>query len=240
MKLKKRWRKTRTGHISMDVFFEGDRMENLIGKRFGKLVVIARVLPNDKWNSTRWLCKCDCGNKKVITRNSLIRGTKSCGCLRLEKITTHGKKETRLYKIWEGIKSRCNNPNDTGYKYYGGRGIKVCKEWQNDFESFYKWAIENGYQDNLTLDRINNDGDYEPSNCRWVNMKTQQRNRRDAVYVTINGVTKHLLEWAEIVGIKKQTIVTRYYKGVRGNELLAPPKYSGRWHKKKAFQDKER
>jgi len=201
-------------------------MQDLTGQQFGRLKVIKRILPNDKWNDTRWLCKCQCGNRKIITRHSLHKGTKSCGCLHKEKITTHGLYHTRIHKEWEGIKARCNNPNDTAFKDYGGRGIKVCNEWNEDFLKFYNWAMDNGYKDNLTIDRINVNGNYEPSNCRWANMTTQQRNRRDSVYVTINGITMHLLEWAEKYNIKKQTIITRYYKGERGEKLIRPVRHN--------------
>lgn len=145
----------------------------------------------------------------------------------------HGLYHTRIHKEWEWMKARCNNPNDTAYKYYGGRGIKICKEWNESFLKFYNWAMSNGYDDSLTLDRIDVERGYCPNNCRWATMTEQQRNRRDSVYIEINGITKHLLEWAEEYGIKKQTIVTRYYKGVRGEELIKPPKYVARWHKNK-------
>lgn len=197
-------------------------MKNLEGQKFGRLKVIKRILPNDKWNDTRWLCECECGNKKIITKHSLNKGTKSCGCIRIEKISTHGLYHTRIHKEWEGIKARCKNSNDTAYQYYGGRGIKICDAWDNDFMNFYNWSMSNGYEDELTIDRINSDGNYEPNNCRWVNMTIQQRNRRDSVYTEINGITKHLLEWADEYGIKRQTLITRYYKGERGEKLIRP------------------
>lgn len=203
-------------------------MKVTINKRFGKLTVINRIMPNDKWNDKRWNCECECGEFKVITSHGLSKGTKSCGCLRLECVSTHNQCGTRLYKIWEGMKARCNNKHDTNYSYYGGRGISICNDWANDFMAFYDWAIKNSYTDDLTIDRKDSNGNYEPSNCKWSTKSEQQRNKRNSVYVDINGTTKHLLEWADEYKIKKQTIVTRYYKGIRGIDLIKPARATSR------------
>lgn len=120
----------------------------------------------------------------------------------------HGLRNTRLFSIWSNIKTRCLNSNTPSFKHYGFRGIKICKEWL-DFKVFYDWSISNGYSDNLTIDRINNNGIYEPSNCRWVDMRTQTRNTRNNHFYTIDGVSKPLIEWCEIYKINYKTVRDR-------------------------------
>lgn len=142
------------------------------------------MYPNGK-RYVVWECQCDCGClTKVRATNLSNHHVSSCGCYRDERRvkvnTTHGKVYHRLHTTWTNIKQRCNNPNSTGYKIYGGRGIRVCDEWLNSFESFYSWAMSNGYSDDLSIDRINVNGNYEPSNCRWATMKEQQNNRRNS------------------------------------------------------------
>ncbi len=164
---------------------------DIAGKRFGRLTVIERYGVNNHRNIT-WKCICDCGNVVIEDGSSLRSGhTKSCGCLMTEIVSAqfkkHGGSKSRLYVVWGGMIARCTNPSHTAYKNYGGRGISVCDEWKNDFAKFQKWAYENGYDENAkthvcTIDRINNDGNYGPNNCRWVDMKTQcnntQRNKK--------------------------------------------------------------
>ncbi|MED4351728.1 hypothetical protein P9265_05190 [Schinkia azotoformans] len=138
--------------------------------------------------------------------------------------TTHGLSHTRIHKIWRGMKDRCSNPNHDRYHCYGGRGIVVCTEWKNDFLSFYNWSMKNGYSDKLSIERKDVNGPYSPENCTWVSRSVQMRNKQDTHYATINGVNKPLIEWAETYKIPYKTIMTRWYRGWRGKELLQPSK----------------
>jgi len=124
----------------------------------------------------------------------------------------HLKSHTNLYNAWLGIKRRCYNPNDKSYSRWGGRGITVCDEWKNDFMSFYNWSIENGYEDGLTIDRIDNNGNYEPSNCRWASQKEQANNRRSNIDITIGNATKTLKEWCEIFELDYKMVNARYHR----------------------------
>lgn len=123
----------------------------------------------------------------------------------------HGKCGTSIYRRYNHMKDRCYNKNNKDYKDYGGRGITICKEWLDDFMTFYDWSTSNGYNDTLTIDRIDVNGNYEPNNCRWVDMKQQSRNRRSNRLFTINGETRCLMEWCEILGLKYKTVATRIY-----------------------------
>lgn len=182
---------------------------DLVGQRFGRLLVASyhSVKP---YGATVWTCKCDCGKEVVALSNNLRRGlTQSCGCAHKGANKTHGQSDTRMYSIWCGMKQRCNGINTSSYKEYGGRGILVCAEWLNSFETFKKWAIENGYTDVLSIDRINNDGNYSSDNCRWAADKEQCRNRRSNRILTNNGIAKTVAEWSEETGIKSNTIRRR-------------------------------
>lgn len=158
------------------------RFIDLTGQRFGRLIVIRRD-SESQCKETYFLCKCDCGELRSIRATRLRNGsTLSCGCLRREtcqsRATTHGQRRTRLYTIWAGMKNRCRNPSHPSFAYYGARGIKVCEAWASSFETFHTWAVNNGYSDNLSIDRIDSDGDYSPENCRWSTSAMQMKNRR--------------------------------------------------------------
>lgn len=188
---------------------------DLTNKKFGRLTVIKRV--ENKGKETCWLCKCDCGNEKIIKAKNLKSGTtQSCGCLHKEKTQKinykHGLRKTRLYNTWANMKKRCYNKNDKRYKNYGGRGIIMCDEWQNDFMSFYNWAINNGYKENLTIDRIDVNGNYEPNNCRWATIKIQANNTTTNHYITYNNETHTIAEWADILNINYAKLHARITK----------------------------
>ncbi|MCR8641441.1 hypothetical protein NV379_02115 [Paenibacillus sp. N1-5-1-14] len=201
---------------------------NLIGVKFNRLVVIERSV--NKNGKTAWLCECTCSLKtrKVVQGGHLKNGSiKSCGCLAREVKTKHGMHNTRIYSILRDMKDRCNNINNKSYDKYGGRGINVCDEWldkENGFIDFYKWALENGYSNKLTIDRIDVNSNYEPSNCRWVTMEVQQNNKRNNVSIEINGHTKTLSEWSKFSGIPRVTLDNRYKQGWDNEDILIPQK----------------
>lgn len=187
-----------------------------------------------------WLCRCDCGAEKEILGRSLKRGaTKSCGCLnsevarkKMKKLSTkHGftsNGETeRLYLVWTHMRNRCTNPKATNYKNYGGRGIKVCKEWDS-YPTFREWAVSNGYDENskdwnCTLDRIDVNGDYCPENCRWATMKEQGNNRRTNRLITFGGRTQTMQQWADELGVRKTLIYKRLKCGWSVEKALTTP-----------------
>lgn len=188
-------------------------MENLTGKRFGRLKVIELKEIKGKGHFY-YLCQCQCGNFRTIDGHSLIKGkTKSCGCLRKELLRernkTHNLSNSRLYGIYRHIKERCYNPNCKDYKYYGSCGIVMCEEWATNFMNFYNWAMANGYQDDLTIDRIDVNGNYEPNNCRWATKKEQSINRRNIHLITFNDKTQTLTDWAKDLNINFNTLYQR-------------------------------
>lgn len=194
------------------------------GKRFGRLTVLCRA-ENSKQGQAQWMCRCDCGTETIVRGVQLRNGkTSSCGCLRRERLiashTKHGMKHTTIYHRWLDMKQRCYNPKNKRYGCYGGRGIKVCDDWLNDFQAFYDWAMANGYKDDLSIDRINVNGNYEPANCRWVTDDVQISNKVNTIRVTLNGVTKTLPEWEKETGIKQGTLLWRYHKGYPPEKIL--------------------
>ena len=196
---------------------------DITSRKFGRMTVLGVACKNKK-GEYLWHCKCDCGTEKNVRAADLKNGkVVSCGCYRKEKAIKHGLKHDRLYKIWIAIRQRCNNPKSDGFEYYGARGIKVCKEW-DDFKSFHDWSMSNGYEKHLTIDRIDVNGNYEPSNCRWVSEQVQGSNKRNNVFLEFNGKTHTLSEWSRIFGIKRATISTRYRLGKTPAEILSKEK----------------
>ena len=165
---------------------------DITGQRFGRLIAIKSTRVQGK--QTYWECMCDCGSVVEISLGNLRSGnTTSCGCALKDSLIkrnlTHNLSKTKLYYVHNTMRQRCGNPNNTSYPRYGGRGITVCEEWMN-FESFYNWAIESGYKEGLSIDRIDNDGNYEPSNCRWETPVNQARNRRAKGKLKETGISK--------------------------------------------------
>lgn len=203
------------------------KYRDLTGKVFGRLTCI-EYAGRDK-NFVMWRCRCECGKETVVRATGLLHhGTPlSCGCLRKERAriacTTHGQTPRtvtpRLYSIWRCMKQRCTNPKTPPYKYYGERGIRLCDSWLA-YLPFYEWAMSNGYQDGLTLDRIDNDGNYEPSNCRWATLEEQGNNRRSNHLITLCGETKTVTEWAKTTGINRGTINSRLRRGLAVEDVL--------------------
>lgn len=206
------------------------RLNDLTGQKFGKWTVLYQAESYvDKRGHThrKWHCICECSKRteKDVLEATLKNGTStSCGCKRGESNRKHGLSNTRIKKIYYNMRSRCYNENTPKYKNHGGRGIGMCDEWlgKNGLINFYNWSMSNGYSEELTLDRIDNDGNYEPNNCRWTNYGEQNRNKRDNVYITINGVTKIMQDWANEYGISESTIHSRIEKGLYGEDLIKP------------------
>lgn len=190
---------------------------DMVGKRFGRLVVLERSENNG--NKVMWRCKCDCGKIVDVFGTYLRTGdTKSCGCYasdaRKNRATKHNMCKSRLYRIWHSMKIRCYNPKNKRYHCYGGKGVSVCEEWKNDFSEFMKWAYENGYDENApkwecTIDRIDSNGNYCPENCRWATIKEQNNNRTNNTIIFYNGCKKTISQWSEELGIEQDTISAR-------------------------------
>lgn len=204
-------------------------VEEFIDKKFNHLTVIEDLgIGEDGWTHVK--CLCDCGNTKDVILSKLKSGIiKSCGCLRkspTDKVNKLRIRE-RLYGVWHTMKSRCYNTNVLEYSRYGALGVRVCDEWKNSYKNFKEWAESHGYDKNAkrgecTLDRINHTGNYEPSNCRWVNMKVQSNNTKRNHYLEFEGVTHTVKEWSEIKGIDYHTLLSRVQKGDTGNRLFRP------------------
>lgn len=202
---------------------------DLTGQRFGRLTVVKRVENQISHGGTinvRWLCKCDCLREVVVRAKDLRSGrTQSCGCLHSETFThkTHGLSNSRLCDIWNRIKQRCYNCKCNDFPYYGGRGITICDEWLHDFMLFYNWAISNGYRDNLTIDRIDVNGNYDPSNCRWATNKAQQNNKRNNRLLTYNNKSQTIAQWADEYGMSYGKLYNRILRGWSVEKSLNTP-----------------
>ena len=206
----------------------------LPGERFGRLLVLSAFVDRTKRRSKR-LCKCDCGGEVIINATHLTSGSSiSCGCFNEEQIQkgmkhrTHGLSlkmvtDRQLYRAWLHIKDRCSNQSSKNYDRYGGRGITYCKEW-NEYLPFHEWALSNGYKPGLTIDRIDNNGNYEPSNCRWVTAFVQSRNTSRNRLITIDGKTKILKDWGDAYGISPSAILQRVKRGMPIEEAIVTPK----------------
>lgn len=196
-------------------------------KKYGYLTALEFIKRENK--KTYWKCKCDCGKEIIIPITYLTSGdTKSCGCYRKKVAknnakTIHNMSKSRLYRIWIEIKRRCYNIDRENYKYYGGRGIIVCDEWKKDFMSFYNWAIKNGYKDNLTIDRINNDGNYEPNNCRWATIKEQNNNMRTNHYIYYENKKYTMSQFAEKYNIPYYIVKNRIRHNWSIDKILNTP-----------------
>lgn len=202
------------------------RKVDIVGEKFGRLTVVKFIPKPERADYRRqWLCRCECGNLVEVNGSKLRSGhTRSCGCLEREFIANVNKKykyrDLRLYRIWKAIQQRCSDKNGREYHNYGGRGIRVCDEWtdeSNGFERFYEWAMSNGYNKDLTIDRVDVNAGYSPDNCRWITNKKQQNNRRDNVNLTYNGETHTMQEWSELLNVPYTTL--RYHIRTRHRSL---------------------
>lgn len=207
-------------------------MIDISGKTFGRLKAI-EPFGKTKSRVAVWKCVCECGNVSYVDGSSLRTGrTRSCGCLNKEnsslKNTIHGKSTTRVYKIWQKIKDRCHNKKNDHFNCYGGRGITVCEEWEKDFMSFYNWAMRHGYRDDLTIDRIDVNGNYCPENCRWSTQKEQTNNTRKNKILEMKGEKHTLKQWSEIKNINYSSLRKRIKLGWGIEKaLLTPIKQKG-------------
>lgn len=209
------------------------------GQKYGRLTLLSKAE-----NKPCWLCRCDCGNEKVIRSDAIGIRTFSCGCYGREVLEQQHKRKLRqkykdldsnkdseyyrLYHTWGHMKARCYNPNNNVYDLYGGRGIGVCDEWRNDYQKFKDWAVANGWRKDAkgmeqSIDRIDPNKDYSPENCRWTDASTQALNKRSAFLINVNGETHSITEWSRIRGVDPSVIRRRYHKyGMRGEQLFHP------------------
>lgn len=203
---------------------------DLTGKKFGRLTVLKRVEKLSNGHS-KWLCICDCGNIRVAFDTNLKKSYEvSCGCVRREKYISEAKykgaSKDDLYKIWASMIKRCYNPKATNYPYYGGRGIRVCDDWidkKNGYFLFKGWALTHGYEEGLSIERVNYDGDYTPDNCTWIPRKEQMKNTRRTHKLTYKGRTMCLTDWAIELNMNRGTLTDRLARGMTVEEAFETP-----------------
>ena len=203
---------------------------DLTNKTFGRLTVLKESDTRSKQGYVQWVCRCECGNTIIVSSYSLTSGnTKSCGCLQKEIVTNRNMsrsryssvdRQTRLYKIWKGMHARTSYESQASYRDYGARGIKVCDDWADDYTKFRDWALDHGYDDNLTIDRVDVNDDYTPDNCKWSTRKEQNNNQRSNIQLTYNGETHTAAQWAEMIGVSKDCIYKRIQKGYEIERIL--------------------
>lgn len=191
-------------------------IRDLSGLRFGKLVAINvdHIKKCKGGSRVYWKCKCDCGNYKIVRNDCLTSGnTRSCGCMNtVDKQKPDSNRKHKLYRVYWSMKQRCFDEKSNHYDRYGGRGITMCEEWKNSYDEFYTWSIKNGYSEGLTIDRINNDGNYEPDNCRWITQAEQLNNISRNRNYEYNGKIQNISQWAREIGISVDTLYARLVK----------------------------
>lgn len=210
------------------------------GNKFGKWTVISKTYQKDVNGKNRLYCqcRCECGIEKEVRLDGLLKGlTKNCiKCKEMPK--KHGDYKTRLYNILLGMRARCYNIHNPEYKNYGGRGIKICDEWQN-YLDFKKWALNNGYSDNLTIERIDVNGNYCPENCKWIPRSEQLKNTTKTIYITDKGETLCAMDWCKKIGISNNVLIKRYRSGMPIELVLSTKRYYGKSYKlvEKEYKD---
>ncbi|NJJ38579.1 hypothetical protein [Paenibacillus apii] len=207
---------------------------DITGFKYGKLTVICQAERTDSdQGKTKWWCRCECGKEKSIESYGLRRGlVVSCGCSRGSFEKSHGMARTIMYRKWSDIKRRCTNKNSRKYRDYGGRGITMCSDWIESFESFRDWSMKNGYSDDLEIDRIDNNKGYSPENCRYITHQKNVNNKRNNVNIEIDGVIKTASEWAVDIGATPAVIYNRLKRGDTGTDLIRPPDRNKRKRKR--------
>lgn len=202
---------------------------DITGKSFGYWTVLKRDEPHPGKQNSYWICRCKCGAIRTINRSTLVNGrSQSCGCKPSDKRkginATHNMSNTRIYKEWAAMKRRCKNPNDKSASSYYGKHISVCEEWSNNFVKFYEWSIQNGYSDDLTIDRIDNSKGYSPENCRWISNAEQQQNRTNNIIIEYNGQSWCLRTLCEQIGFPYKLAHQRYIRAKRTGKPITSAK----------------